>query len=79
MLPRVLYRIGQVVATPKMAIPVLELLANIVGLRSLYNGFVEQQYLGVFGIALPYMDQSKYTCTSVYCIYCVSFEGTSLM
>jgi tuberous sclerosis protein 2 len=59
LLPRVLYRIGQVAATPTMAVPVLELLANIIGFPLLYNGFVDQQYLGVFGIAIPYTDPSK--------------------
>lgn len=42
-----------------MAIPVLELLVGIIALPSHYSGFVEQQYLSVFGIALPYIDPSK--------------------
>lgn len=66
-------------ATPTMAIPVLELLANIIGLPSLYSGFVEQQYLGVFGIAIPYMDISKYiTSVAKYNVPVVAI-GTSHM
>lgn len=60
LLPRVLYKLGQVSATPTMALPVLELLASTISLSPLYSGFVEQQYLGVFGIALPYTDPLKY-------------------
>ena len=59
LLPRVLYKLGQVSATPTMALPVLELLASTISLSPLYSGFVEQQYLGVFGIALPYTDPLK--------------------
>lgn len=54
-----LHRIGQVSATPTLAIPVLELLMSIIALPLLYSGFVEQQYLAIFGIALPYTDPSK--------------------
>ncbi len=49
-----------------MALPVLELLTNVISLPHLYSGFVEQQYLGVFGIVLLYADPFKYvlfTCT----------------
>uniref|UniRef100_A0A1X7VTP7 Rap-GAP domain-containing protein n=1 Tax=Amphimedon queenslandica TaxID=400682 RepID=A0A1X7VTP7_AMPQE len=60
LLPKVLHRIGQVSATPTMAIPVLELLMSIIGFPVLFGGFVEKQYLGVFGIAIPYTDPSKY-------------------
>lgn len=67
LLPRVLYRLGQVAATPAMALPVLEFLSGLVPVPALYSGFVEQQYLSVFGIALPYTDPHKYgnTCSSV--------------
>ena len=59
LLPKVLHRIGQVSATPTMAIPVLELLMSIISFPVLFGGFVEKQYLGVFGIAIPYTDLSK--------------------
>ena len=72
-MPKVLHRIGQVSATPMMAIPVLELLMSIIGLPSLYNGFVEKQYLGVFGIAIPYTDHSKYIVIAITICNCSSF------
>lgn len=56
-----------------MAIPVLELLMSIIGLPSLYNGFVEKQYLGVFGIAIPYTDHSKYIVIAISICNCLSF------
>ena len=59
LLPRVLYRLGQVSATPAMALPVLEFLSGLVLVPTLYSGFVEQQYLSVFGIALPYTKSRK--------------------
>ena len=59
LLPRVLYRLGQVSATPAMALPVLEFLSALVLVPTLYSGFVEQQYLSVFGIALPYTKSHK--------------------
>ena len=59
LLPRVLHRLGQVSATPAMALPVLEFLSALVLVPTLYSGFVEQQYLSVFGIALPYTKSHK--------------------
>ena len=59
LLPHILYRMGQVAATPSMAIPVLEFLSSIIPLPRLYNGFVEQQYLSVFAIVLNYANTSK--------------------
>ena len=72
-MPKVLHRIGQVSATPMMAIPVLELLMSIIGLPGLYNGFVEKQYLGVFGIAIPYTDHSKYIVMAITLCNCLFF------
>ena len=59
LLPRVLHRMGQVSATPTMAIPVLEFLSSAIPVPELYSTFVEQQYLCVFGIGLPYTDPAK--------------------
>ena len=59
LLPRVLYRLGQVAATPTMALPVLEFLAGLIPVPALYRGFVEREYLGVFAIALPYTRPEK--------------------
>lgn len=56
MLPRVLYRMGQVVATPTMALPVLEFLQSIISVPEMYWDFVEKEYLSVFGVALAYTD-----------------------
>ena len=58
-LPRVLYRLGQVAATPTMASPTLEFLASLIPIPSLYSGFVEEEYLSVFGIALPYTNPER--------------------
>ena len=56
-----LYRLGQVAATPSMATPTLEFLAGLIPVPSLLSGFVEEEYLSVFGIALPYTNQQRYS------------------
>ena len=60
-LPRVLYRLGQLAATPPMAVPTLEFLAGLIPIPSLVSGFVEEEYLAVFGIALPYTSHHRYS------------------
>lgn len=56
LLPKVLYRVGQIVATPTMALPVLELLLSIISVPEMYYSFVEKDYLCVFVVALTYTD-----------------------
>ena len=56
LLPRVLFRVGQIVATPTMALPVLEFLHSITSVPEMYVDFVEKEYLSVFGVALTYTD-----------------------
>jgi tuberous sclerosis protein 2 len=60
-LPRVLYRLSQVTATPSMAMSVLEFLAGLIPIPALVSGFVEEEYLSVFGIALPYTNPHRYS------------------
>ena len=59
LLPHVLQRMGQVAATPTLALPVLEFLSGLIPIPSLYNGFSDREYLSVFAIALPYTDHQK--------------------
>lgn len=59
LLPRVLYRMSQVVATPTMALPVLGFLWGLIPVPALYSAFSEQQYFSVFAIALPYTAPDK--------------------
>merc|ERR1719187_2777 len=53
-LPSVLLRLSQIAPTASMAVPVLEFLSTLVRLPKLFANFVEDQYLSVFAIALPY-------------------------
>ncbi len=59
LLPRVLYRLGQVAATPAMAVPVLDFLLGLIPVPSLYSDFVETEYLSVFAIAIPYTNPDR--------------------
>ena len=59
LLPQILLRMSQVAATPTMALPVLEFLSNLVPVPALYSGFVDQEYLSVVAIALPYTNHQK--------------------
>ena len=51
---------SQVAATPAMALPVLEFLSNLIPIPVLYSGFVDQEYLSLFAISIPYTDHNKY-------------------
>ena len=50
---------SQIAATPTLAVPVLEFLSGLVPTPFLHRGFVEQEYLSVFAIALPYTNHQK--------------------
>lgn len=59
LLPHILLRMSQVAATPAMALSVLEFLSNLIPIPALYSGFVDQEYLSVFAIALPYTNHRR--------------------
>lgn len=56
-----LYRLGQVAATSSMATPTLEFLAGLIPMSALVSGFLEDEYLCVFGIALPYTNPDRHS------------------
>ncbi|BFZ02892.1 hypothetical protein BsWGS_05930 [Bradybaena similaris] len=61
MLPSVLLNLSKISATISMAIPVLAFLSSIVRIPKLYANFVEDQYMSVFAIALPYTNPFKFS------------------
>ncbi|KAK0049216.1 tuberin [Biomphalaria pfeifferi] len=61
MLPAVLLSLSKISATISMAIPVLAFLSSIVRIPELYANFVEDQYMSVFAIALPYTNPFKFS------------------
>ncbi|XP_050394969.1 tuberin [Patella vulgata] len=61
LLPLVLLSLSKISATISMAIPVLAFLSSIVRLPKLYANFVEDQYMSVFAIALPYTNPFKFS------------------
>ncbi|CAL1542795.1 unnamed protein product [Lymnaea stagnalis] len=61
MLPSVLLSLSKISATISMAIPVLAFLSSIVRIPKLYANFVEDQYMSVFAIALPYTNPFKFS------------------
>ncbi|XP_059139623.1 tuberin-like isoform X2 [Physella acuta] len=61
MLPSVLLSLSKISATIAMAIPVLAFLSSIVRIPKLYANFVEDQYMSVFAIALPYTNPFKFS------------------
>ena len=76
LLPHVLFRLGQVAATPSMAIPTLEFLSSLIPIPALVSGFVEDEYLSIFGIALPYTNHerySQYVVTMAHHVICMWF------
>ncbi|XP_064594447.1 tuberin-like isoform X2 [Liolophura sinensis] len=61
LLPSVVLRLSKISATVSMAIPVLAFLSSLVRLPKLYANFVEDQYMSVFAIALPYTNPFKFS------------------
>ncbi|XP_052788101.1 tuberin-like isoform X2 [Mya arenaria] len=61
LLPSVLLKLTQISATFSMAIPVLAFLSSIVRLPKMYANFVEEQYMCIFAIALPYTNPFKFS------------------
>ncbi|KAK3596585.1 hypothetical protein CHS0354_015120 [Potamilus streckersoni] len=60
-LPSVLLQLSKISATTSMAIPVLAFLSSIVRLPKMYANFVEDEYMSVFAIALPYTNPFKFS------------------
>lgn len=60
-LPSVLLQLSKISATVSMAIPVLAFLSSIVRLPKMYANFVEDEYMSVFAIALPYTNPFKFS------------------
>ncbi|XP_053386314.1 tuberin-like isoform X2 [Mercenaria mercenaria] len=61
LLPSVLLQLSKISATISMAIPVLAFLSSIVRLPKMYANFVEDEYMSVFAIALPYTNPFKFS------------------
>ncbi|XP_061175149.1 tuberin-like isoform X1 [Saccostrea echinata] len=61
LLPSVLLQLSKISATVHMAIPVLAFLSSIVRIPRMYANFVEEEYLSVFAIALPYTNPFKFS------------------
>jgi tuberous sclerosis protein 2 len=70
-LPSVLLRLSQISATTPMAVPVMEFLSTLVRIPRLYANFVEDQYLSIFAIALPYTNPFKFNHFAVSLAYTV--------
>lgn len=60
LLPLVLLKLSQISATVGVAVSVLEFLSNLIRLPEMYINFVEDQYMAVFAIALPYTNPFKF-------------------
>ncbi|KAK3091724.1 hypothetical protein FSP39_022166 [Pinctada imbricata] len=68
-LPSVLLQLSKISATVYMAIPVLAFLSSIVRLPKMYANFVEDEYMSVFAIALPYTNPFKFSHYTVSLAY----------
>ncbi|CAL1267369.1 unnamed protein product [Larinioides sclopetarius] len=60
LLPDILLQLSKISATKLVAVPVLEFLSNLIRLPNLYVSFVEDQYMSIFAIALPYTNPFKF-------------------
>ncbi|GFY56311.1 tuberin [Trichonephila inaurata madagascariensis] len=60
LLPEMLLKLSKISATKIVAVPVLEFLSNLIRLPHLYVSFVEDQYMSIFAIALPYTNPFKF-------------------
>eukprot|EP00794_Sanderia_malayensis_P008869 gene8869-9818_t len=59
-LPSILLKLSKISATVHMSIPMLEFLSSLKEIKPLYSNFVEEQYMSIFAIALPYTDAYRY-------------------
>ncbi|CAA9997539.1 unnamed protein product [Nesidiocoris tenuis] len=60
LLPEVLLNLSKISATKYIAIPILEFLSTLTQLPDLFTNFVQDQYMSVFAISLPYTNPFKY-------------------
>ncbi|GBP30758.1 Tuberin [Eumeta japonica] len=60
MLPEVLLDLSKISDTKHIACPMLEFLSTLTRLPKVYASFVEDQYMSVFAILLPYTNPSRY-------------------
>ncbi|KAG8194110.1 hypothetical protein JTE90_003050 [Oedothorax gibbosus] len=65
LLPDVLLNLSKISATKIVAVSVLEFLSNLIRLPHLYVSFVEDQYMSIFAIALPYTNPFKFNLYTV--------------
>ncbi|XP_049869315.1 tuberin isoform X2 [Pectinophora gossypiella] len=60
MLPEVLLDLSKISDTKLIAAPMLEFLSTLTRLPRVFSSFVEDQYMSVFAILLPYTNPSRY-------------------
>lgn len=60
MLPEVLLDLSKISDTKAIASPMLEFLSTLTRLPRVFASFVEDQYMSVFAILLPYTNPSRY-------------------
>ncbi|KAG1709737.1 Tuberin [Nymphon striatum] len=60
LLPEVLLSLSKISATVGISSSILEFLSTLIMLPSLYTSFVEDQYMSIFAIALPYTNPFKF-------------------
>ena len=73
-LPDILLKISQISATKAMAGPKMSFLSTLILFPKLYSSWIDDQYLCIFGIAMPYTNYSK----SVTCDICLPLLCTNL-
>lgn len=56
-LPRILEKLSQIMSNPTMAVHIIDFLAIVGSLPTLYSNFTEGDYKMVFGVALQYLQQ----------------------
>ena len=59
LLPGVLLNLSKISATVSIAPNILEFLSTLNRLPEVYSSFVEEQYLSIFAITLPYINPFK--------------------
>lgn len=61
LLPGVLLNLSKISATVSIAPNILEFLSTLNRLPDVYSSFVEEQYLSIFAITLPFINPFKVT------------------
>ncbi|XP_076345380.1 TSC complex subunit tuberin isoform X3 [Tachypleus tridentatus] len=65
LLPNIIISLSKISANVRIAVPILEFLSCLIRLPSLYVSFVEDQYISIFAIALPYTNPFKFSLYTV--------------